>query len=122
MKKNTYVFKLGNVSGAMASRYVYELREALLDATSTIEVDLRRSDPQAQDWGHDLIVGIFSSTGISSIVAAVVSFLNRRREAMLIIKRDGDQEQIELKYVRDDIAFRALEGYFNDKQGKNKIE
>lgn len=84
MSDQTYLLSFEGASAAEANRYAEELREALLEATTEIEVQRQRENPLAQDLGPMLSL-IMGTTGFVAAVNAIGAWLQKRRSATLTI-------------------------------------
>ena len=90
MDQQTYIISFEDVPPPDANRYAEELSNAVLDATTDAEVQRRRSDPYAQDFGSSLIL-ILGTPAIVAVVNAIGNWLQLRRSASLTIKTpDGE--------------------------------
>lgn len=90
MEEKCYIIEIGGVSPALANQYAEELKEALLGATSEVEVEQRRADPDAQDFGATLV--LILGTPVAVVLAkAFRDWINRRDNAKLHFKsKDGE--------------------------------
>lgn len=84
MREQTYLLSFEGVSEAEANRYAEELREALLDATTDIEVQRQRENPLAQDLGATLVL-IMGTPALVAAVNAIGNWLQKRRSVTLTI-------------------------------------
>jgi hypothetical protein len=78
-----------DVSAADAAAAAEGLRNALLDASPDVKVDLHKTDPTAMDFGATLVVAL-GTPAILAIARGISSFLARERRGTLVIKHDGD--------------------------------
>lgn len=90
MDEQTYILTFEGVSAAEANRYAEELRHALLDASSDIEVQRRRDDPHTQDFGTTLVL-LLGTPASAGVVTAIGNWLARRNRASLTIKTADEQ-------------------------------
>ncbi len=88
MDQQTFLIKLDGISPSLAQRYSEELRNALLKATPDIEVQRRREDPRAQDFGATLIL-ILGAPAVVAVAKAMGDWLARRPGTTVTIKADG---------------------------------
>jgi hypothetical protein len=90
MEEQTYIIEIGGVSPADANRYAEELRDALLEATPEVEVEQRRADSDAQDFGATLVLVL--GTPVAIVLArAFRDWINRRDNVSLRFKTpDGE--------------------------------
>lgn len=86
MNEQTYLLFFDGVSPAEANRYAEELREALLDATTEIDVQRQRENPLTQDLGASLAL-IMGVPALVAAVNAIGNWLQKRRSASLTIMR-----------------------------------
>ena len=84
MTQQTYLLSFEGVSPAEANRYAEELREALLDVTTEIDVQRQRDNPLAQDLGASLAL-IMGTPALVAAVKAIGNWLQKRRSASLTI-------------------------------------
>jgi hypothetical protein len=90
MEKQTYIVTFEGVSPSDANRYAEELRNALLDATADITVQRKRENPQAQDFGSNLVL-ILGTPAAAAVVTALSNWLQLRKNASLSWKSaDGE--------------------------------
>ena len=90
MDEQRYVIEFPDTASADAARYASELRQALLDADRDIQVERKRADEQAQDFGATLIL-VLGTPAIISAVRALGDWLKLRNSAKITIKtRDGE--------------------------------
>jgi hypothetical protein len=90
MEKQTYVIEIEGASSAEANRYAEELRDALLGATSEIEVERQRTDTSTQDFGATLVL-ILGTPAAIVLAKAFRDWINRRKNAKLTWKTpDGE--------------------------------
>lgn len=85
MGQQTYIITFDNISPADANHYAEELKNVLLDATSDVEVQRRRSDPRAQDFGATLVL-ILGAPAAVAIAKAIGDWLTLRRQTGITIK------------------------------------
>jgi hypothetical protein len=88
MEKQTYTITFKGASGEIASRYVKELRNALLDAAPDIEVEQVRADDRTLDFGNTLIL-ILGTPAIVAVTKAIGDWLKLRSNAIIDIDKDG---------------------------------
>jgi hypothetical protein len=90
MDQHTYLVIFDDTSSADANRYAEELRDLLLDAVPSAQIQRKRSDPRTQDWGT-IIEIVLGSASVVSFAKAVGNWLQRRQSASLTFKRpEGD--------------------------------
>ena len=77
------------MSAADAAAAAEGLRNALLDASPNVKVDLHKADPTAMDFGATLVVAL-GTPAILAIAKGISLFLQRERAGTLVIKRGGD--------------------------------
>lgn len=90
MDQCTYLIVFDDISSADANRYAQELRDLLLDALPSAQVQQKRNDPRTQDWGT-IVEIVLGSTSVVTLTKAVGDWLLRRQGASLTFKRpEGD--------------------------------
>jgi len=100
MAKQTYIIEIGGVSPADANRYAEELGDALRGATSEVEVEQRRADRNAQDFGATLV--LILGTPVAVVLAkAFRDWINRRDNARLRFKTPEGEILIENVTAKD---------------------
>ncbi len=105
METHTYIITFKNVSGEIASRYVTELKNTLLDTTSDIEVDLRRANVRSQDFGSSLVL-VLGTPSMLAVATAIRDWLKLRHSAIIDIEKDGS---IHAKNITSKDALRLAE-------------
>lgn len=90
MDQQGYIINFNGVSDAEANIYAEELRNVLLDASSDIEVERRRSDPFTQDFGATLVL-VLGTPAIVTITKALGDWLTRCSSAEITIKTDNGE-------------------------------
>lgn len=85
MSQQTCVLTIEGISPTEASRYAKELRNALLNASEEIEVEYRRDDPRAQDFGATLIL-VLGTPAVVAAVSALRDWLKVRNTASVTVK------------------------------------
>src|SRR2546421_4252306 len=90
MDEQTYIITFDPASAADASRYAEELRQALLDASSDVQVHRRRDDPRTQDFGTTLVL-LLGTPAAAAVVTAIGNWLALRNRASISIKRTDEQ-------------------------------
>jgi len=86
---NEFELHFEDVSAADAAAAAEGLRNALLDASPDVEVNVRKADPTAMDFGATLVVAL-GTPAILVLAKGISSFLARERAGTLVIKRGGD--------------------------------
>lgn len=86
--RQTYTITFKNVSGETASRYATELKNALLDATSDIEVDQRRGNAHTLDFGSTLVL-VLGTPAVLAVATAIGDWLKLRHSVVIDIEKDG---------------------------------
>ena len=89
MNTTSDVFELHfeDLGPASASSAAASLRNALLDASPDVKVDLHKADPATMDFGATLIL-VLGTPAILAIAKGVSAFLARERAGTLVIKRN----------------------------------
>jgi len=106
MEKQTYIITFKDVSGEIASLYAGELRNALLDAASEIEVDQRRADARTQDFGSTLVL-ILGTPAVLAVAKAMGDWLQKRQSA--IIDLDEKNGRVHAENLTSKDALRLAE-------------
>lgn len=108
MSKQTYFLSFEGISEAEASRYAAELRKALLNTSSELEVQRQRKNPLTQDLGTTLVL-ILGAPAVVAAVQVIGNWLQKRRDASLtimtaeekiIVKNISHKDAIELVRLR----------------------
>lgn len=90
MSQYTYLITFDDISSADADQYAEELRDLLLDAVPSAQVQRKRGDSGTQDWGAILEI-VLGSASVVALTKAVGNWLQRRQSASLTFKRpEGD--------------------------------
>ena len=92
MDQQTYIIRFDEISEADANRYAIELRNMILDASPDVEVERRRDNPSALDFGATLvlILGTPAATAVTSAIAqAIGNWLLRHRGDITIERENG---------------------------------
>jgi hypothetical protein len=91
MVNESDVFELHfeDVSSDEATAAAEGLRNALLDASPDVNVDVQKADPTTMDFGATLVLAL-GTPAILAIAKGISSFLGRERPGTLVIKRGGD--------------------------------
>ncbi len=92
MDKQAYIITFDGASADEANRYAEELRQALLDASPDIEVQRRREDARAQDFGTTLVL-LLGTPAAGVAITAISNWLASRNRASITVKK-GDKEII----------------------------
>lgn len=79
-KYDSYSIRFEGVSEADAGVYAGELRDALVDASDEVEVDLVRDDPNKQDFGTILSI-VLGAPAVVAIAKALGDWLKMRAGA-----------------------------------------
>jgi hypothetical protein len=86
---NEFELHFEDVSAADAAAAAEGLRNALLDASPDVEVNVHKADSTAMDFGATLVV-VLGTPAILALAKGISSFLARERAGTLVIKRGGD--------------------------------
>lgn len=78
-----------DLSAADAAAAADDLRNALLDASPDVKVDVHKADPTTMDFGATLIL-VLGTPAILAIAKGIAAALGRERAGTLVIKRDGN--------------------------------
>jgi hypothetical protein len=90
MDQQTYIVTFDGLSVAEANRYAEELENILLNATSEIQVQRKRSDARTQDIGT-IVEIVLGSSSIVPAVTVIGKWLQSRQHVTLKFKRpEGD--------------------------------
>lgn len=106
MEKQVYAITFQGVSDEIASLYMGELREALLDAAPDIVVDHRRADTNTQDFGATLVLILGTPAAIAA-AKAIGDWLQKRHSAVIDINQETGHVHAEGITSRD--ALRIAE-------------
>ncbi len=89
MTEERYIIRFEDASAAEASAYADELRHRLLDESEDIQAEIRREDPNKQDFGAILEI-VLGSSAVVSMVGALKIWLKKRNTATISIQtQDG---------------------------------
>jgi hypothetical protein len=88
VETQTYTITFKNASGEIAARYATELKNALLDATSDLKVDLRRANAHTQDFGSTLVL-VLGTPAVLAVATAIGDWLKLRHSVIIDIEKDG---------------------------------
>ena len=91
MAEDARVFDLHfeDLTPADAGFQAARLREALLDASPDVDVDLRKDDPTTQDFGATLILAL-GTPAVIAVAKGIQAFLSRERQGTLVIRQNGE--------------------------------
>jgi hypothetical protein len=117
MSEQTYLLSFEGVSEAEANRYAEELREALLDASTEIEVLRQRENSLAQDLGASLVL-IMGTPAVVAAVKAIGNWLQKRRSASLTIVTA--EKKIVAENLTNKDAARLLELFLRQNVGQQE--
>ena len=90
VEPQTYIITFDDVSAADANRYAEELRQALLDASSEVQVHRRRDDPHTMDFGTTLVL-LLGTPVAAEVITAIGNWLALRNRASITVKRADEQ-------------------------------
>jgi RNA 3'-terminal phosphate cyclase len=90
MDQQTYLITFEGVPPAVANRYSDELKSVLLKASSEIEVQQRREDVHAQDFGATLVL-VLGAPAVVAAVKALGDWLQRRHGVGLTMKTENGE-------------------------------
>ena len=90
MAHDSDVFELHfeDVSNADQATAAESLRNALLDASPDVKVDVHKADATTMDFGATLVL-VLGTPAILAVAKGISSFLARERPGELVIKRSG---------------------------------
>lgn len=89
MEEQGYIIRFEDASAAEASAYADELRDRLLDEMEDIQAEIRREDPNKQDFGAVLEI-VLNSKAVVAMAGAVGVWLKLRHSASITIQtKDG---------------------------------
>ena len=112
MDRQTYLLTFEDVTPAEASRYADELRNALLDASDAIEVQLKRSNTNDQNFGDILMIVLSAPVAVAAI-NALSNWLQKRRSAKITLK--DHKGTIILENITSKTAMEVLERHLSNK-------
>ena len=81
---NAFELHFEDVSPADAAAAAEGLRNALLDASPDVKVDVHKADPTAMDFGATLVVAL-GTPAILAVAKGISSFLARERAGTLVL-------------------------------------
>ena len=84
----TFVIRFEDLSPAEAGVQAAALREALLDASPDVQVDLNKADGETMDFGATLVL-LLGTPAILAIAKGIAAYLARQRAGELVIEHDG---------------------------------
>ena len=82
MDEQTMVVKFENCSVADANRWAEDLRRELLDRVPDVQVDRKRDNPAAQDFGASLVL-ILGAPAVVVLAKALKTWLARNNAASI---------------------------------------
>jgi len=85
MNKQSYIINFDSASPADAHRYAEELRNILLDEVDDIQVQRKRNNTQAQDFGTTLVL-ILGAPAVVTAATAIGNWLQHRSTAALTLE------------------------------------
>jgi hypothetical protein len=89
MAEEHYIIRFEDTSAAEASAYADELRDRLLDESENIQAEIRREDPNKQDFGAILDI-VLNADAIVPLATAIGVWLKFRHSASITIQsKDG---------------------------------
>lgn len=89
MTEKRYIIRFEDASAAEASAYADELRDRLLDESEDIQAEIRREDPNKQQFGEILEV-VLNAKAVVAMVGAIGVWLKLRNSASITIQtKDG---------------------------------
>ena len=91
MAEDTHVFDLyfEGLTAADEGSRAARLRNALLDASPDVRVDVKKDDPTTQDFGATLIL-VLGAPAVVAVAKGIQAYLSRERAGTLVIKRGGE--------------------------------
>ena len=101
---------------AAANELACELEESLAEDTPDLSVKRLREDPLTQDFGATLAI-ILGSTAVTALAKGIASWLARRQDAQLRLKRtgsDGQVQEITLRGQPSARTERIVTDFFTD--------
>jgi hypothetical protein len=91
METQTLTVRFDGATVAEGNRYAEDLRRELVEAADDVQVDRRRDDPEAQDFGATLVL-VLGTPAIVAVAKAVHDWLSRDNAAAVTIERaDGEK-------------------------------
>jgi Effector Associated Constant Component 1 len=101
---------------ATANEWAGELEESLAEDTPDLSVTRLREDPHTQDFGATLVI-ILGSTAVTALAKGIASWLARRQDAQLRLKRttsDGQVHEITVRGQPSARTERIVTDFFTD--------
>jgi hypothetical protein len=108
MSTSTYIIKFNDSSLAQANYYSDELRDALLDASSDIEVSIKRDDPTTMDFGGTLILILKGAGAAIAVAKAIDAWLKRRDTAVITIELTDQGKKVTIKDISKKDALKLM--------------
>lgn len=82
MEPSTFIIRFDGVSAAESNKYAASLRDRLLEACPGIEVERRRDEPSAQDFGGTLAV-VLGTPFVVALASALKAWVTRTNASSL---------------------------------------
>lgn len=101
---------------ATANELAGDLEESLAEDAPDLSVTRLREDPRTQDFGATLVL-ILGSTAVTALAKGIASWLARRQDAQLRLKRttpDGQVQEITVKGQPSARTERIVTDFFTD--------
>ena len=112
MDQQNYLIAFENVSPADANRYADELSNALLDASADIDVQRRRDNPHAQDFGTTLVLllGTPAAVALAKTITTVIgNWLQLRQGQGVSVTVKIADRQISIKNMTGEQATQLVQ-------------
>jgi hypothetical protein len=110
MTEERYIIRFEDASAAEASAYADELRDRLLDESEDIQAEIRREDPNKQDFGAILEV-VLNADAVVPLATAIGVWLKVRNSASVTIQEKGGK--VVAKNLNQKDAAKLTENFLN---------
>jgi len=108
VEQQAYIITFDDVSVADANRYAEELRQALLDSSSEVQVHRQRGDPHTQDFGTALVLTLGTPAAVA-IARVIGNWLVLRRGSINIETKKGEVTKITATNLTNEAQLKILE-------------
>ncbi len=112
MDQQSYLITFDDASPADANCYADELRNALLNASADIDVQRRRDNPHAQDFGATLVLllGTPAAVALAKTITTVIgNWLQLRQGQGVSVTVKSADRQISIKNMNSEQATQLVQ-------------